>query len=294
MPFDNHVSIDKLGHEKADTDCIFVLSSASAFSQGVWIEENIDPRTNLREGDIKISGQVFKIYSRSNLSRANLSGADLSGANLSEIIRSEGIWVEQNIDPTTNLRTGKFQIKGNVYEIKPDANLSGADLSGADLLEINLEGANLEGANLREASLIGASLEGANLKNADLFRVNLSGAYLFGANLEGAFLTDAIGLIDPKDEKITRLESQLLEAYSIIETKDALINELSKGATLEQIQDGRIGSIVLTPIPNTNTAILNIDIEQSDDLKTWTLYRKILESIPMPEGKKFYRFALDK
>ena len=43
-----------------------------------------------------------------------------------------------------------------------------------------------------------------------------------------------------------------------------------------------------------NTAILNIDIEQSDDLKTWTLYRKILESIPLPEGKKFYRFALDK
>ena len=56
----------------------------------------------------------------------------------------------------------------------------------------------------------------------------------------------------------------------------------------------RLGSIVITPTPNTNTAILSLDIEHSDDLKTWTLYRKILESIPMPEGKKFYRFALDR
>ena len=56
----------------------------------------------------------------------------------------------------------------------------------------------------------------------------------------------------------------------------------------------RLGSIVITPTPNTNTAILSLDIEQSDDLKTWNLYRKKLEIIPMPEGKKFYRFALDK
>ena len=45
---------------------------------------------------------------------------------------------------------------------------------------------------------------------------------------------------------------------------------------------------------NTYSAILSLDIEQSEDLKTWTLYRKILESIAMPDGKKFYRFALDK
>ena len=36
----------------------------------------------------------------------------------------------------------------NGYEIKPDANLQGADLYGADLYGANLEGANLEGANV--------------------------------------------------------------------------------------------------------------------------------------------------
>ena len=189
---------------------------------------------------------------------------------------SQGEWIEETVDPETGLRTGKIEVNGNIYEIKPNA--------------------DLEGANL------------------------------YRANLEGANLTDAIELIDPKDEKIAELEVQLSEANAEINTLQAQIDELLARPTLEQlaaveaerdarptkaaydavvaerdakptldeIQDGRIGSIVLTPIPNTNTAILNIDIEQSDDLKTWTLYRKILESISMPEGKKFYRFALDK
>ena len=95
-------------------------------------------------------------------------------------------------------------------------------------------------------------------------------------------------------EVIVELQGQVGQLMEQNSQLQAQVSELSKGPTLEQIQDGRLGSIVITPIPNTNTAILNIDIEQSDDLKTWTLYRNILESIPLPEGKKFYRFALDK
>ena len=75
---------------------------------------------------------------------------------------------------------------------------------------------------------------------------------------------------------------------------DAVVAERDSRPTLDEIEDGRLGSIVITPIPNTSVALLSLDIEQSDDLKTWTLYRNILESIPLPEGKKFYRFALDK
>jgi len=98
-----------------------------------------------------------------------------------------------------------------------------------------------------------------------------------------------------RNAEINTLKAQLASANSTIAEKDQEIARLSDGVlSLEQVQDGRLGSIVLTPIPNTNMTILNIDIEQSEDLKTWTLYRKILESISMPEGKKFYRFALDK
>ena len=57
----------------------------------------------------------------------------------------------------------------------------------------------------------------------------------------------------------------------------------------------RLGSIVITPTPNTNTAILSLDIEQSDNLVEWTsLDGELTRTIPIPDSKKFYRFALDK
>jgi hypothetical protein len=80
--------------------------------------------------------------------------------------------------------------------IKAKANLSWADLSGANLIRANLSGANLSGANLiranlSEADLIRANLSEANLSEADLIRANLSGANLSGANLSGANLIRA-------------------------------------------------------------------------------------------------------
>ena len=76
------------------------------------------------------------------------------------------------------------------------ANLSGADLRGADLCGANLRVANLRGAdlcgaNLRVANLSEADLCGANLRVADLRDANLRGANLRVANLRGADLRDA-------------------------------------------------------------------------------------------------------
>jgi uncharacterized protein YjbI with pentapeptide repeats len=72
-----------------------------------------------------------------------------------------------------------------------EANLSGADLSGADLSEANLSGANLSRANLLGAILSGADLSGANLLGAILSGADLSGKDLSGANLRGAILSGA-------------------------------------------------------------------------------------------------------
>lgn len=74
-------------------------------------------------------------------------------------------------------------------KIKPD--LSGADLSRADLTL-----ANLSGACLNEANLVMANLRGADLRHADLTQANLVGARLLGvdlvqANLSGANLRTA-------------------------------------------------------------------------------------------------------
>jgi hypothetical protein len=73
------------------------------------------------------------------------------------------------------------KMKINGYEIKP-----GADLSGANLRYADLRYADLSGANLYYANLSGADLSGAILR-----RVNLSDAYLSGADLSGAILSGA-------------------------------------------------------------------------------------------------------
>jgi hypothetical protein len=40
---------------------------------------------------------------------------------------------------------------------------------------------------------------------------------------------------------------------------------------------------------------LTLAIEESDDLVEWSETKeKVIRSVDMPEGKKFYRFALDK
>ena len=85
-------------------------------------------------------------------------------------------------------------------DIRPDlseANLSWADLHGANLREANLRKANLSwanlhGVNLQEADLSGeADLHGACLRDANLSRATLRGAHLRGALLLDSDFTNA-------------------------------------------------------------------------------------------------------
>ena len=76
------------------------------------------------------------------------------------------------------------------------ADLSGADLSRADLSRADLSGADLSWADLSRADLSGADLSradlsGADLSWADLSRANLSGADLSWADLSRANLSGA-------------------------------------------------------------------------------------------------------
>jgi uncharacterized protein YjbI with pentapeptide repeats len=69
------------------------------------------------------------------------------------------------------------------------ADLSGADLSGADLISADLHEADLSRASLPVADLTVADLSGANLYDAYLYEVKLSGADLSRANLYSAAVT---------------------------------------------------------------------------------------------------------
>jgi uncharacterized protein YjbI with pentapeptide repeats len=92
----------------------------------------------------------------------------------------------------TLLKPGVFawnEWRKNNPEITPD--LSGADLSQANLIMMNLSGADLSGAEMNFAVFSMAELIGANLSEAKLMRANLNLVNLYGANLSRANLSFA-------------------------------------------------------------------------------------------------------
>jgi uncharacterized protein YjbI with pentapeptide repeats len=72
------------------------------------------------------------------------------------------------------------------------ANLPGAPLQAAILIEAHLERADLRTARLESADLAGAHLEGADLADAHLERAVLRGAHLEGVDLADAHLERAV------------------------------------------------------------------------------------------------------
>lgn len=109
----------------------------------------------------------------------DFSGVDLRGANLSGVSRRFDIYAYD--EP---------------YLQGITSDLSGINLSGADLTEAYLSGVNLAGANLSHANLTRASLSKSNLTNTDLSGANLTKACLENAefeqtNLRGANLLHA-------------------------------------------------------------------------------------------------------
>ena len=77
------------------------------------------------------------------------------------------------------------------------------------------------------------------------------------------------------------------------EAYDTVVAERDTRATIEQIQDARAGSVVINS--SNGEAIISFNIEESEDLKSWQATgEKITKTIQLKDGKKFYRFALDK
>ena len=89
-----------------------------------------------------------------------------------------------------------------------------------------------------------------------------------------------------KDAQIAQLQGRPTQA-----AYDQVVQELNARPTLEDIQEARSGSVILTPTAN-GTVILRMMIEESSDLSVWEQNGESVEvELPLAEGKKFLRFA---
>jgi uncharacterized protein YjbI with pentapeptide repeats len=182
----------------------------------------IGPQANLTNAALTGANLTDATLIYSTLTSATLTGADLTsailtGATLTDVTSGGIVGSPSTLPMNWQLTQG--------YLIGPQANLSGAALTGADLADANLTGAVLTDANLTGASLTGANLTGAvltgvtsggivgspsalptnwqltqgyligpqaNLTNAALTDANLTDATLTGATLTGANLHQAL------------------------------------------------------------------------------------------------------
>src|SRR5215218_9643662 len=116
------------------------------------------------------------------------------------LARARTLTVLERLDPSRKTAVMQFlneaQLIQRVEGCEPIITLSGANLSGANLLHVNLSGtklrrADLSAANLNYANLSDADLSGAMLLNADLSEADLSHAILSRAYLRRADLSRA-------------------------------------------------------------------------------------------------------
>ena len=282
----------------------------------------IKPNANLENAqlygaDLSRANLTAATFERANIFLVDFTGADLFTSNLSEANLVAANFTDANL-VGADLRVSDCE--GADFT---NANLKRAFLSGASLKAAKVKRANLEEAELISTYLKGADFDGTNLlgANLNLARVisnleNEEESEIIGSLITGTTLPmwyELSGSLRPKirenEERITKMENQLetlvasiAEKDAKIAEKDAKIAELEQGGggqsleqVLEQVRDARAGSVVLTVDPNGDNITLGLTIEQSDNLTEWTkLNGEMTRTIPIPEGKKFYRFALDK
>jgi hypothetical protein len=134
-------------------------------------------------------------------------------------------WTNETIQEVENLRNADLSGADLSGAVLSGADLRGAVLSGADLRDAVLSYADLSGANLRDAVLSGAVLSGADLSYADLSYADLSGANLRDAVLSGAVLRNA----DLRDLKRANWQSHDLIAEFLRRSANTIDQEMVAG-----------------------------------------------------------------
>ena len=152
------------------------------------MEDQRDSLLALLSGSQEFANQTIALAEAMNETIAGLHA--MLGENATQVLQLQSdIVVQQNLvaEWTDRAISNDFSNADLSF-----ADLNGANLYYADLHDANLSGADLENAMLTYAYLDGANLSGADLENAGLYYAALTGADLTGANLNGVYWNDTI------------------------------------------------------------------------------------------------------
>ena len=107
-------------------------------------------------------------------------------------------------------------------------------------------------------------------------------------------LNELNSLYQSKCTEVATLNDEIDLLNESIIDKIIEIGKLCERPSLDEIQEGRIGSVVLRPNLSDNTITINLAIEESPDLIEWKPIDQIISTtLPLDEDKKFYRFAAE-
>jgi len=255
---------------------------------------------DLRNSNLTLANCIGTIFWAARMKGANITFANFQGAEIDRVDGLDDLGGSANIgNVIRNITKGNYN---DIQKLKPQIEALGKndESIGKQLTTLGQNDLSIG----EQMDVLGAQLAQNDLEIGREIDALGQGAIVRGNQINSLRQKDKsiMSEINTIKAQLQTLVAQVAERDAQIAEKDAKIAELEQGGggqsleqVLEKVRDARAGSVVLTVDPDGDNITLGLTIEQSDNLIEWTkLDGEMTRTIPIPDGKKFYRFALDK
>ena len=278
--------------------------------------ENSDLReANLEGADLSMASLIGCNLDGVNLSGARLNGVRISDSNVAPAISGAGratylkVVALEDLGEEHEAKLGLLIDDGENREVRLGAM---EEIGGEHEAKLGLlidDGENRE-VRLGAMEEIGGEHEaklGLLIDDGENREVRLGAMEEIGGEHEaklGLLIDDGenrevrLGameeVLNRMNTKLEQLAVQIPVLESAIAERDEKIALLEKRPTMEQLMEGRAAGVLLQINEEGKGEVtLSLRVEQSEDLLHWTPVEELIKhTLPVPEGKRFYRFAL--
>ena len=319
-----------LGDQSQDGTWKVVVSNImgtteASFEYRMFVDNDSDGLSNYREENITLTNPDLADSDADGLSdpdELSIHGTDPNVADVDEDGLNDSEEIAATTDPSVADTDNDGLLDGaevNTYASNPRS--GDTDNDGiADAAEV-AAGLDINTAESIADAVAFLTQELANRPPVDGFEEAVAAARTLGqqdvtTNPSEYNLYDAASyqaVVDQRDARPTVAEYAAvladrdsrpsLQAYNAVvadrdsrptrEAYDTAIAERDARPTLEEVRDGRLGSVLLIPDAATNKVTLRFCIEESDELGQWITREEQAEvEIPLDPDKKFFRFSV--